>query len=215
MKYLPLSDHKHFFEKNGFIAFEELIPKSKIELIYKTCDEILEKRSKFEKNTPFVLGRDLWRENSFIKSWVLKKELAKIASFLTSEKRLRIGYDQLLRTFDSPFIAQSFDTFRLDQASSVQGIVCGLLLSLKKNQKINAFLPEDGGSGVFFSPTQFFSLKPLWETPDQSFLLITYTKEKAVYIFQNDDPHTHALKKHGYVFGDGLKCSLNPLLRLD
>jgi hypothetical protein len=46
----------------------------------------------------------------------------------------------------------------------------------------------------------------------QKFLLFLYAEEDALYTLNPLDPHTHALKRMGYVFGDRLKETTHPHL---
>lgn len=112
----------------------------------------------------------------------------------------------------------------LKQMSSIQGIVSGLILTLsdtpsekellKTEEDHSVLTPYPGkiGSGLFFFPNVPLSFDYLLETPGISQLLIVYTKETALYIHNPMDPHTHALKKLGYVFGDRLRSSTHPIV---
>ena len=110
--------------------------------------------------------------------------------------------------------------------SGFQDVICGLVLHLsspslpvdqeildiQEDQTTLIPLPRKAGSGIFFSPNLPLSLDYLTETPHTSQLLIAYTEDIALYTRNTNDPHTHALKKLDYVFGDRLLSTTHPLL---
>jgi hypothetical protein len=42
--------------------------------------------------------------------------------------------------------------------------------------------------------------------------MIVYCTDKTVYVLEKRDPHTHALKKLGYGFGDRLEEKTHPII---
>jgi hypothetical protein len=49
-------------------------------------------------------------------------------------------------------------------------------------------------------------------TPHQRYLLIVFANRRAQYVLNANDPHAHALKHKGYVFGDRLREELHPIV---
>ena len=81
--------------------------------------------------------------------------------------------------------------YSLQTMSCLRPLVCGLLLNLVSRK----------GS---FVADAFFLKEPA--------LLIAYGGERTLYTLNPSDPHTHLLKKQGYVFGDVVNSSTHPVV---
>ncbi|MBS0635234.1 MAG: hypothetical protein JSR37_07205 [Verrucomicrobia bacterium] len=128
-------------------------------------------------------GRNLSFKSDQIKAITHSRRLAKLAAGLTHGKFLRFGFDQLY-TGGTEFC--------------INGLVCLL------------FLEVDSDHAIFTTPTVDITTVPL--KPDARYFLIGWADERAQYILQPNDPHTHDLKKLGYVFGDRLQEQWHPTL---
>lgn len=175
MKILVDNLHREYFNENGFIEFEELIKPERLDALKKEIATLQPLQS-----------YDLWRQSVSYQKSLKLSQMAMIASELVEQKPIRIGFDWLL--------PQDFSGKTLNEISSIQGLLCGLLLSLET------------GSGTFVDPATPF--------PEQTgpHLLIAFAEDRAVYIFQESDPNTHYLKQFGYSFGDRLKQAHNPII---
>lgn len=184
MKYSISREQQFFFEQNHYIEFDGLL----------SLDE--QKKLHQVLKTVGTTLRDLSNVSEPIKTIAYMSRLAKLASELTHKRFLRFGFDQLL----SPPIAIG----NLQNEVCIQGLVCVLYLSLDTDEG-----PFEG-HGIFALPTVDLATLPL--NPEKRYFLIGWADERAQYIFQPKDPHTHELKKHGYVFGDRLNDRWHPTL---
>jgi hypothetical protein len=227
MKISIAKEHKDFFEKEGWIEFEELLTSSQLNQFNQAIDFALkaklnttpEKIKRMTQEELYAAGRDLSRHEETLRKLVTQPKLAEIASSLVGIRPLRLGYDQLL----PPFIPSLFQDLTpqtyekyIDNASTLEGTSCvkevavGLIICLgPDDDEENLF---NKGSIIFFNPQAPLDLVRLKSHPDQRYLLIVYTESLANYILQVDDPHTHDLKNLGYVFNDKLRDKTHPIV---
>lgn len=240
MKYAIASEHRDFFQKNGAIEFDELFNEEQLSQLMASIPQTLQARlkvspDKFEKistEKQFYAGRDLWRDSPVLKKLITHNRLAEIASELVQYKPLRLGYDQYYPPVPSSKIMMAEERqgysdlmgkeISLNEISSLQGILCGLMICLEGNNttepaadpeamQVNIFASK-AGNGVFLAPDKRIDFGKLRTLPSQRYLLVVYTSPTTIYILREDDPHTHALKRLGYVFGDKLSDKLNPII---
>ena len=114
------------------------------------------------------------------------RRLAEVAAELTGVRPLRLGWTKVVTAGE----------LNLKEMGSVQGIAAGVII-------------KPTGSAIFFSAEHTFSLA---EEGENGYLLIAYAGPGAVYVFNERDPDTHALKREGYVFGDRLREETHPTL---
>ena len=186
MHFAIAPEHLNFFQRHHYIEFENLLTQEEVETLLHAL------------NTALPHQYDTWRGNPIIQKFVLRKQFAEIASNLTKISPLRIAFDRILIS-DKNFFENP-----LQEMSCIRGLVCGCILNLA--------LPNMG-SALFFKPHSPPPLDDLTLTtlpPPQ--LMIVYSKDKSLYTYQKNDPHTHTLKKLGYVFGDRLKDTTHPTL---
>lgn len=136
--------------------------------------------------------RDLFRASDEVRKIVQMSRLAKIASELTHKRHLRLGFDQVVQT---PLALNI-----LEQQCCITGLVAGLLIDLD----------DPTGRGIYFAPALDTGVLPL--EANKKYFLIVWADARAQYILQQQDPHTHELKKLGYVFGDRLKEKWHPTI---
>lgn len=196
MHYFLSADQKAFFEKQGFIEFEGLVSEAEVAIL---------KRCKAE--------RDSSRADPQIEKIVYSSLFAKIASELSLQKRLRFGYDE---QYFLPIVETGRAT--LNDTNSIRGLVSALMICLEGESDAPANslpftpFPQKPGNATIFLPTLEWDYSLFSKRPKQRFLLITYATTRAMYVFEEKDPHTHALKRLGYVFGDRLGEACNPIL---
>lgn len=204
MKFALQGEHRDFFGKNGYIEFEGILSAHDVNNLKEAIDYVLTDRLKNLVNkTPqelFMAGRDVWRDSILIKKWTTSPTLSEIASSLFKIKPLRLAFDQALRTgmSTSPFLKAT----SLQQISSLRTIIGGLMIPLS----------EKPGSIVLLSAQYLIPFDTIFSQQNYCSLLIAYSGEKTLYTLDQADPHTHALKRQGYVFGDLLRNDTHPLV---
>ncbi len=217
------TEHLEFFYRHHYIEFEALISESVAVSLRAACKGVVENRlgsKETDNQARYMSGHDTWRDSATIKKVVLSSHLAEIASQLSKLRQLRIGYDQF---FFAPHGASFLtDPHSLEQYSSLQGVVCGLMLQLEPlpegHNHSNLLVEEDltslvpipnkVGSGIFFAPHIPLSL----ETIPTDQLLIVYTESNALYRHAKNDPHKSYLRELNYSIGDRLENSTHPLV---
>lgn len=220
MKYAITKEQRFFFDTHHFIEFEELLSERDRELILKGVEKTLQSSvDKLSQNDILLRGRDLTRAQPDLRKILFVPRLGYMALELSMAKKLRFGFDQL---YCGPKgIAPNVKIFsRLEDASCIRGLSCALMICLKgeveeslpvSDAGIDPF-PRKPGSGIFFLPSALCNPQALEAHSGQLFLLLTWAKEKAQYVFAPDDPHTHDLKKLDHVFGDSLTEKYHPML---
>lgn len=222
MKFSLEPSQRDFFRKNNALELEALLSTQQVALLQEGVLEV--SANFFPKNNPdpkdfFLKAHDLWRINEKIKKITLNRSLADLAYELISEKPIRLGFDQLLppllnskSDYPSLYIKDSFR-----KISAVQDLICILILCVSGNGNAPRFedgdpFPSQPGNGVYLSPDYQINYQHLFSRTNQTFFLIAYSGKYSQYLLIEEDPHRHALKKLGYVFGDTLHDSLNPIL---
>lgn len=164
---------------------------------YIEFDELLtpaEQKSLFEAVKKIAVNtRDLSHTTPSVKEITHCHRLAKLASELTRVRFLRFGFDQVL--------CPPFAISNLQSDVCIQGLVCSLYICLDGDHAMHA---------IFALPTADLATLPL--DCEKRYFVIGWAEEKAMYRLEPKDPHTHQLKKHGYVFGDRLKEQWHPTL---
>jgi hypothetical protein len=123
----------------------------------------------------FTTGRNLWMKEAAIKKILSKRSIVEIIHELTKASQIRLLFDERIGKGE-------VDLSKV----CVQGILFYILICIET------------GAITFVDKEKISTIT----TP--TFLAI-YGKGDSVYIFNELDPHTHELKKLGYVFGDRLK----------
>lgn len=228
MKISIAKEHKDFFEKEGWIEFEELLSPSQLNQFNQAIDLALKERlqlppekiNKLSHEELFAAGRDLSRQHEALRKCVSQPRLAEIASSLVEKKPLRLGYDQLLPTFTPSLFhdlaPQTYEKFidlatTLEEVSCLTDVAVGLIICLGPETDEET-LSFNKGYVAFFNPQAPLALVRLKSHPGQRYLMIVYTETQANYILQPNDPHTHDLKKLGYVFNDKLSDKTHPIV---
>lgn len=217
MKFALAKEHHDFFDKQGFIQFEDLITPASIERLSKATRQQIGSRINLlpEKLFPenpsrlFLAGRDLWRNHPEIKKQALNRNLATITSGLVRQKPIRLALDQWI-----PPGMDWKNITTLEEMVPVQGLLAGAFIALDSGVtgEDTPVFPSQPGNILIVKPDTILPLHELTSERNQSFLLVVYGSRNSVYIHKESDPLTHYLKELDYVFGDRLSDSLHPLL---
>ncbi len=208
--------HRAFFQKQGYIELESLLKPEEVALLATEIDEVLEKRlsdqlSYKSAEDLYRVGHDVWRESEPLRKKILSRSFAEVGAELFKKTSLHIAFDQILRTGVKPSFPQKLPS-TLNEITSIYPLAGALLFRLLKTATSSEFIPALPENGIYLSPDKIIPWELFFQFPHQSYLLIAYANPESVYILQKQDPHTHALKKMGYVFGDRLKNETHPLL---
>lgn len=230
MKFAVASEHRDFFNKNGYIEFAELVTDEQLKRLNEDVKQVLVNRLKLPSHASldkqpsgslFSKGRDLWRDLPSIKKVVCNPLFAEIAWELCQQRPLRIGYDQFFPSHRTEGLAltkhdtqqpQLSGTLSLAESCSIQGVISGFILCLKGDAQAETlgFFPTTPGHALFFSVDHPIDFAKLGNQCD--YLLVTYAIKKSVYVHNEKDPLCYDLRQWGYTFGDALSDRLNPIL---
>lgn len=223
MKYSLTSQQLSFFRTHGCIEFSEILTLEDQNLLRAHVKTSLQSRKKEGLSDlppehlgypeSFLFGRDLWREKKDT-VWKIFRKIAFVASELTDQKKLRIGFDQWM---ELP-LPQQFSQTQMDQLTSIQGLVCIAAISLDGEGKntpnsvqdsLKDPFPQAYGGVSFFNPGFECDLQKL---TGRKVLLVGIAHEKSLFVYKKSDLHTHFLKRFGLGFGDPLVQSTHPLI---
>lgn len=218
MEYAIAKEHYDFFHKGGAVEFEGVLSPSALEEVNRQIDGLLgsamkQPLSRCSPEELFFAGRDLWRRSSFVKKHLLHKKWARIAAELADAPLVRIGCDQLI---PAGYGLELNGT--LTEMFCIQGVICGALFTLIGDSREApeaaefTFPSPSAGNVVFFKKEHLMDFASIAKEETGRYLLVVYADAKAVYIHNDLDPLTHALKHYGYGFGDRLRDDLNPIL---
>jgi hypothetical protein len=104
------------------------------------------------------------------------------------------------------------EPFCLQKVSCFQPICGAVFLRLSDDPTPPPILPQKAGSTLFVGPNFPIPWSSFLQQTPSSFFLIAYCTDRTVYVLEKRDPHTHALKKLGYGFGDLLEEKTHPII---
>ena len=220
------ADHRHFFEQNGRIEFEQLLTENQLKQANQAIDRALAERlggdpgnfRGFTKDQIGKAGRNLFLDSEGVRRLVTGRNLAQIMAELLFAVPLRVAYDQVLT---SPMslgerVALFTEPTSLEESSAFQGIKGGVLICLSGGavgEDEEPGLPNLPGNALFLSAEAMIPYEELLKHPKGSrYLLIVYGGQGVVYRRNEQDPHCHALKERDYVFGDRLRDDTHPIV---
>lgn len=232
MKLAPDDPHKEFFQQNKAIEFEEVFSNEEIQHLKEGIKNLLSKRLKVpaskilseNAHRLFEVGRDLWRNQDEVRKFSLNRRLAEIAFQLTEERPIRIGYDQYFPKMDkaSKFIQGKYDkffdrSFSLEEFCSLQGLICGVLVCLNDREGAELSrhipkLPSKVGNALFLHPKVQVNWPGLFKDGVNEYYLIVYGAGTCLYALSSQDPLSRFLMREGYVAGDRLNDTSNPIV---
>lgn len=215
MKFTLDSSSLESFNKNRMVEIAGLYDDAALELMNHEIDRFLAKEEAQTQEKAMLCGHDLFRKLEKYKKTLQLHSLGQIAYELVAVKPLRLAFDQLLVAPNG--IADEFlDTIflkkegSLKERSCVNELVMGALIALKAEEALLPFAAK-AGHIVFFSPDITIPFDWLKKRKGDRYLLLAFSTKHAQYIFNEGDPQNHYLKRMGYVYGDKLKDSLNPI----
>ena len=220
MRYCLDHDETNCFEKNGFVLLKELFSSDKVQKVlasyqsfFREHKDVLEyqKREARGGMIPSFYARDSALHSQELRRLLFSKAIGHIAGHLSMKKKLRYGGDWLWQGNKMPWSA-SEEPFSLESCFCVKPIAIACLIALTDGSpQEKPFLPEKAGDALFFSSHLVYPWNDLKENgAGQKFLLMVYAEEDAAYMPNPLDPHTHDLKRVGYVFHDRLKETTHP-----
>jgi hypothetical protein len=222
MRHAVTLEHRDFFSKNRYIEFDGMLSEEQVILLQKEIDQTLSQKLPIKQPScieTFQAGYDLWRENATIKKWAFKNTFAEVAAALLQTHLFRIAFDQYLCP-DGASTPLS-GTASLSLISSAKPLSCAFLICLSGGTIPSTIdtsqspLPLKEGNVVFFSPQLPIAWDLMFQLKHFRWLLVAYAPKQAIYHLENKDPHTHAWKRLGYVFGDSLNDSVHPIIFRD
>ena len=236
MKFDIDKSHRDFFQKHGFIEFENIIPKDQIMQFNQAIDQSLENQldKPFHKLTSeqiFLKSRDLWRFNDFLKQLTIQVRLSGLVSEMIEKKPVRLGYTQFFPSYSQqgsgleknkdPYSNFLHQKTNLVNISSLSNVLCGLMVCLSEDDQVvnsNSITEEVDifscklGSVIIFQAETIINLECLLKHYSQRYYLIVYTENSSYYFPQSNDPFNYFLKHVGYVYNDKLSDKLNPIV---
>jgi len=231
MRYCIDHEETNCFERNGFVLLKELLSPKKIQKLLSSFHNIFQeqkdsiesqKREAREGIDTSFYGRDVAIQSPEVRKILFSKEIGQIACHLSLKKKLRYGGDWLWQGNHMPWIMGAEDS-TLSSSFCINPIVLACLIALtdlnqgeshvegKESPNESLYLPEKAGDALYFSSNLNFPWLSLQKKEtNQKFLLFVYAEEGVAYMLNPLDPHTHYLKRLGYVFGDRLKETTHP-----
>lgn len=222
MRFAITLEHKQFFQKHDFIAFEDVFTPSQLESLHKEIELTLAHRLHLPqhklKRCPslelFHKGHNLSWDSEAIRRFTHKASLASLIFALFDIPCIRFAFDQYLcgsKSFQSPFEEE----WALERTCCVTPLLGALIIPLVDlNQAPQALsLPLKRGSCLFISPSLPLPWKELSSLQNLELLFIGFASEKSLFKADSKDPHAGELKKKGYALNDYLKESSHALLR--
>ena len=222
MKFAIAKEHKDYFDKKGWIEFEDLLSDEQFLLLKDAIREVLSERTKkpyakiiYSSETLFKQGRDLWRSHENVSKIAEARRMAETAAELFEKKALRLGFDQFFPSANPSSWPLFEQVCPIDSISCIKEIVGGFIIALENQTDENLaenMFPKKAGNILFFKGNVPIDWKFLCHQSKQPFYLVAYTLPTARYYLEMADPNTHDLKKLGYIFNDKLKDNLHPLV---
>lgn len=206
MKYCVDAQSKRYFEQHHFVVLHELLSQKEVLALTDLVKPFLKQSEK----------RDCALVSNRLQEFFSLPTMIGAAQGLLHQKRLRYGVDWLFSGKHVPWKKED-DFSSLSSLLSVRPIVVAALLALTdaKSEPVEVenrlTLPHHAGDALFFDPNELFSWSriPL-PKEDQTFLLIAYAGDNALYTMNPEDSWTNELKQYGYGFGDRLREATHP-----
>lgn len=161
-----------------------------------------------------LAGKDLWRTDATAKRQVCSRACPEVVSQLTRKTPVRLGTTQLFYGLPQHVLnSAALQTHSLEQASSFQGVLAGLILCLQPGKvPEGSSLPQQAGNGLFFNAHLPLDTNALVHAEGGLYLLIVYLSDRALYVEHPQDLLNNYPKQFGYFYGDRLKEEHYPIL---
>lgn len=218
MKYSITGDQLYHFEKQGSIEFEQLISENELTIL----------RNELKKTLSLY---NTTLSATAVRKILFASSLAEIAGRLAKRQKIRFAFDEYIPSITS--FSCSKDPFILSDRSGITPVVSMMLciggseIQLEQSPPEPQFVegkpfvkplsfidpfPQKSGNAIFFLPTKAWDKSCFIRHQEQQFLLVCYGDAHIRYLYCEEDPYLHELKKLGLVFGDALPESSHPTL---
>lgn len=225
MRFSLPDSYFEFFCKHQILEIEDLLSEQEVDDLCRHMETVLLKKL-FQKPLDLVsnqefwkAGKDLWKEDPQIKKILFRLQLGELCHFLFKKRPIRLAYAQTFFTGKQQDLVFS-KAASLSNISSASPLLGGALFCFSSTQKettseqpgIPSLLEIQKKRVFFFSPDYPIPFPELFQEKEMRALLLCFAAGNARYKLEPKDPHTHDLKKEGYVFGDSLKEETCPYL---
>ncbi|HSX37656.1 MAG TPA: hypothetical protein VLE95_02365 [Chlamydiales bacterium] len=203
MRFALTAAQTAFFTQNGYIELEKL-PFDP--------DEIFSSITQRLKTEP--AGRDLWRGEEALSRLLLRKLHSPIAHLVA--KPVRLGFDQFMSSFPAT-------PCPLQNLFCIQGLILCALFTFSaippetrmQKRRLSALgippFPTHPANILFVKPHIALDWSVL-KSPVSLYIAGYALAKQGVYVHNQKDPSTHALKNLGYEFGDALTHPHHPII---
>lgn len=194
MPFTVTGDHRYFFQREGRIILEEVIPAEDAKGAFLAGED--------------KKGRGLFSFVPPLKTIACKKSLARVAVQLEHEEPLILGFDQIVTA------EEFFDFFEEEKTlwhrCSLTKLHSAFLFCLKKPENTSeeeGILPTQLGDALFLSTRTSF---PRTGEKGGLFYLVAYAPYGTQYQPKETDPFRYNLKDLGYSQGMRIKTKTHP-----
>ena len=200
MKYSVTGQQAFFFNKFGFIEFEQVLDEKEVQTLCMAAKNIKK--------------RNLSHHFSEVQKILFSRSLAALASGLSSKRQLRFAFDQVIAQYPIK------EGFTIGGISCIAPLAVCVMLCIDgtvdarpsaAEGMINPFATK-AGNAIFFRPDAVWDPACMHAHDAQTHILLAYGEERQQYLFCLEDPYLHDLKKEGLVFGDRIPEKSHPIL---
>jgi len=223
MKPTVLSQHINFFQKHGFIEFEDIFSLERMNTFFEDTRNYLESKSKICFSDisflqSYKYGRDFWRFSDKAFAIIKEKDILEIIHLLCKKDIFRIAFDQILKISGCDFSDINFlPNSSLEKTSSIQPLLAGVIICVKKEKEDfenhDLIFPQKEGNILIIAPSFVMPFQSLIKLKNSLYYLIGYAPISSQYVENKADIHTNDCKRYGYGFGDVLKDKSHPILQ--
>ncbi len=204
-----------FFTNNGYLELEDLFSAANCAEYSAALQATLIERSVTSQGaSPFIRGRDLWRDTPVLKSLLFSRKLSSLAHSASGKTILRLACDQW---FEPGYFLEKPQ--KLQDFFCIQGIACGLFIQLDPGMAIVPSktsplgilpFPQKQGSALLLKPSLLINWPLL--TPGMGLYFVGYALAASVYVQNTRDAAGIILRQYDYGYGDPLRNDTHPLL---
>ena len=207
------------FKQQKWIAVQGLFKDTDIlslkEILTSHMVDPSKKGSHIDFLTQFKASRDLWRIDERLKSIVSRTRILSLIAELVQERPLRLALDQALILSQGQEESKYFKhPLSLNQFTSIQGLVAGLLICIEPGEYLVDPLPQEPGECTIVHPDLTLPMDALEESKKGLYYLISYASKNAVYRLGTHDPIKNYLRDFEYTQGDLLSNRSHPIVYL-
>ena len=201
MKTLLTPQQTAFFSQNGYIELAGIAFDPS--LLFASARTALE---------TIALGRDLWRKEKTL-STLLLHTLSPVVLALTKDAP-RLALDQWISPQDLPTNISTMKDFFCIQGITLFALFCETPNTLSPSSFSPSPYPSHEGNVLFIKPNVLVDWAPLVKASMPIYLAAFALANQGVYAMNPKDKAVHFLKTLGYEFGDTLRESHHPLVKV-